>query len=612
MREKCKTRTMSLLRAPIAGTRSLFVVGSGLLPGVVATVLVPQWFLPKPADSDPWYYWGFAQDRDYFQAFFSQTYYVRRWTLVWPLEVLRPIDDVLVELAIYRGVSFAITSTALSYVSYRILQNRGIAFIPVLAIAATPWMMFSVGNPLHTGSSLMLWSLCLVIITAGLQPSQSWANLALGVLLALLVITYPFTAFLALAVGAYVLFGRRLAGEGSTSVRAKLRVSLWLGFGFVLGLLADRLVNASRGLQVDGLLTYSLRTQQGLSSAGWVTPRAAALSDLFVPPMGWGLSAAIVAGLVLALGRGEPKSPFRNAPLQRLAALTLLTVASLSVAALLGSGVMKWPWTSIHLAVMTLLLTVSASLRCIASWASGQSRVIGARAMRGILPALALYVIALAVSRYVEPLSLRFVTLLAWFGLVLAGAAILLKGSVPSGGPLGTPRDQTVRLLAALGFLVLALDVTITPVSEDPPVDYSRRISSSYPSYGVAGEFLQGLRSEVQAVTAFAGVERRVWLVDFRNSSSGVDTTRSSPLEKSLLDGYTRLKTSTGEPVCEWLPMIVDIDFSVVIVIGASDEIESSQRLSELLEPCGELVVEAFATLEDGTMHAFSLKSAVG
>lgn len=232
--------------------------------------------------------------------------------------------------------------------------------------------------------------------------------------------------------------------------------------------------------------------------------------------------------------------------------------------------------------------------------------------MRGILPALALYVIALAVSRYVEPLSLRFVTLLAWFGLVLAGAAILLKGSVPSGAPLGTPRDQTVRLLAALGFLVLALDVTITPVSEDPPVDYSRRISSSYPSYGVAGEFLQGLRSEVQAVTAFAGVERRVWLVDFRNSSRGVDTTRSSPLEKSLLDGYTRLKASTGEPVCEWLPMIVDIDFSVVIVIGASDEIESSQRLSELLEPCGELVVEAFATLEDGTMHAFSLKSAVG
>lgn len=608
-----EVETVVPYRTPRAGSQSLFLVGSGLLPVVVATALVPQWFLPKPGVNDPWYYWGFAQDRDYFQTFFSQTYYVRRWTLIWPLEVLRPLDDVLVELAIYRGISFAITSAALSWVSYRILRARVIALIPVLVIASTPWMMFSVGDPLHTGTGLMLWSLCMVIITSDLQPSRWWANFALGILLALLFITYPFTAWLALATGAYVFVGRRLAGEAGPSARSVLRASVWLGFGFVLGLLADRFVNVSRGLEVDWILAYSLRTGRGLASAGWITPPVTALSELFVPPMGWGLSAATLAVLVLILGRAESQSLLRSQPLQRLAALTLLTVASSGVAALLGGGVMRWPWTSIHLAVMTVLLALSAALQCATRWSSETIRAHDkVQAMRRFWPALALFGIALTANRYATPPSPRTVTLLAWLGLVTCGAALLRKVVAACDSPLVTPRQRTIRVLAAVGSLLLVLDVTVAPVSAEPPIDYRRRIGSSYPSYAVAAGFLQGLRDEVRAITTSAGVERRVWLVDFRESVGGVDTSRSSPLEKALLDGYARLKTSTGGPVCEWLPMIVDVDSSVVIVTGSGDATESSERLAQLLAPCGELDVVPSADVDIGPMYAFNLRSNVG
>ena len=38
---------------------------------------------------DPWVYWGTSQNFDYFLAHFSDTYYFRRWTLIYPFITLQ-------------------------------------------------------------------------------------------------------------------------------------------------------------------------------------------------------------------------------------------------------------------------------------------------------------------------------------------------------------------------------------------------------------------------------------------------------------------------------------------------------------------------------------------
>lgn len=38
---------------------------------------------------DPWMYWGTSQNFDYFLAHFPDTYYFRRWTLIYPFIALQ-------------------------------------------------------------------------------------------------------------------------------------------------------------------------------------------------------------------------------------------------------------------------------------------------------------------------------------------------------------------------------------------------------------------------------------------------------------------------------------------------------------------------------------------
>ena len=97
----------SLLSEIFFGKKYRIFILFSLILLIIKHYLYPVWWIQMGSgEIDKWFYFGSAQNLDYFREHFNQTYYFRRWVSILPIFLLQLFLDANLTLFILFHLSF--------------------------------------------------------------------------------------------------------------------------------------------------------------------------------------------------------------------------------------------------------------------------------------------------------------------------------------------------------------------------------------------------------------------------------------------------------------------------------------------------------------------------
>ena len=268
----------------------------------------PVWFVPPIVHIDPWLYWGTGEDFGYLGEHWGSTYYFRRWTLVLPnyifQHLLSPYDA---QFALRSALFFGVCLFS-GLFTFRLTGARSAALLTIYGFTYPDFLVRSIGLSYNQGTGLLLFFAAAWLVMRMSAPSaralgRVGQGVAIGAVLGLLFVTYPWTLYLWFTFGVLGLF-QVASWSGPRSERL---VSLGLvlagaAIGFALIVALDLQVARIFGVRWPNVVTYAFDVGKGLTSGKGIAP-ADFLVKQVLTSSSYALIGVVVAGVLFVFGK---------------------------------------------------------------------------------------------------------------------------------------------------------------------------------------------------------------------------------------------------------------------------------------------------------------------
>jgi hypothetical protein len=244
---------------------SLIAIISLVFTLIVNINIYDYWFLTPSMQIDPWLYWGTAEAFDYIKNNFGQTYYFRRWTLIFPNLFFQSFFEPYYAQIILRStLLFVVLFTANIWIF-----NKEKSYINVFSftflISFSEYIIRSIGNAYNMGTGCFLF--LLIILLSEFQNStlriKILKGLLLGFLFCLLFITYQWLIYFF-----PILLIIALKNWKKNSLNHNLYYLLFIIIGFFSGIIIDYFIGYLLGVNWENLLTFTYNYQKSLVKSG--------------------------------------------------------------------------------------------------------------------------------------------------------------------------------------------------------------------------------------------------------------------------------------------------------------------------------------------------------
>ena len=227
---------------------SLFVV-------LIVNLTITGWWV-EFIKVDPWLYWGTSQNFDYFLAHFSDTYYFRRWTLIYPFSVFQWIFSAGTSYFLIANLSLFLSSFFFLKISYKILKENltGIFLIILIIFFSSQNILSLIASPHVTFFSIPLF-LVIFYNFYNLCVENKYSNLNIIIIfftIGILNITFPGYIFFS-AIFYFIIL---IFYKNNNLNFKQLHLNIFFAILFVLSI--DLLIGKVSGGNWENVITFSL------------------------------------------------------------------------------------------------------------------------------------------------------------------------------------------------------------------------------------------------------------------------------------------------------------------------------------------------------------------
>jgi len=543
-----------------------------LVPVGFAFLLYPEWYLISPAFIDNWIYWGTGESKKYTEHFFSDTYYFRRWTVIFPYLAANwlSIDGVLA-LAVIASLQLWSLSVASFWLLMAATKERiTIAAVGTMVITANPATIVHIGNGYHTWGSLFFLVVALALaFSSRTQRVGDIFRVLAGFSAGLSMISYSL-------MGLYlpVLVGALVAGylRQNHNFRRPFWISLCsLGLGFAFAVVLDLMVGLLYGQGWPDFVTYSLSVGSGLAESGDWGIDASSLFTLLLTSGFSPLPMLVLcsSGAALLWISGSRSS------LVRLVPGAWVTFAAFFGMSFLGGN----PLFVTHFSVVLFFVLSLLSVLMIDNVLEG----IDLKNHRSLSFAGVSLVGVLLLSPVSLPSAVTWAVVLL---LIVGGTLLALKKRIKDAEPVRSP-------LTSILILSLSLGVVFTTVSTSLTMSGGQGFILP-PGFDSASNFMKQVERDVTLINeVHEETDARVWIQDNREWPGW------SPVISSFYGLYSAVSVVRNPETldCSQVKWILDRGKAAIVVFDDdNEEVLNSSRMIELFEECERVDVENLTT----------------
>ena len=124
----------------------------------------PSWFTIHPGRIDPFLYWGTAQNIDYYHQYFNETYYFRRWTLIYPIIFFQFFFEAGIAKFLLSNLNLFLTLLLILKISKNIYTEKLSGIFICVILCLEPNFLYSAQDPhsMYTSYPFFLTALYLI------------------------------------------------------------------------------------------------------------------------------------------------------------------------------------------------------------------------------------------------------------------------------------------------------------------------------------------------------------------------------------------------------------------------------------------------------------------
>lgn len=212
---------------------------------------------------DPWMYWGTSQNFDYFLAHFPDTYYFRRWTLIYPFIISQWILSPGISYFFIANLSLFFTSFFFLKISFKISKENltGIFLIILIILSSSQNILSKISSPHVTFFSIPLF-LLIFYNSYNMCTENKFSNLNIILIFSLIgILNITFQGYIFFSTIFYFII--LLFYKKNNLNFKKLHLNIF--FCVLAVTVIDFLIGKLSGANWKNLITYSLSVYLDLS-----------------------------------------------------------------------------------------------------------------------------------------------------------------------------------------------------------------------------------------------------------------------------------------------------------------------------------------------------------
>lgn len=505
---------------------------------------------------DPFLYWGTSQNFDYFLAHFSDTYYFRRWTLIYPYSILQWIFSAGISYFLIANLSLFLSSFFFLKISYKILKENltGIFLIIFIIFSSSQNIISLIASPHVTFFSIPLF-LVIFYNFYNLCAENKYSNLNIIIIfftIGILNITFPgYLFFSSIFYFIILIFYKK------NNFNFK-QLHLNIIFSILLVLTIDLLVGKLNGGNWKNFISYTLSVYLNLIKHP-IWGQTLAFKDYSLDKfIGIGLVLNTILFIFLKKRDNLHNNQdifFQYFSISILIIFYLKEFISYNPNSWWGHG-----YIIIHLSLFFIILYLFKHFKTI-------ERII--------------YLIFLSIFLFLnydfKSEITQIVEVIVFFILLF----LIFKKHV-------TKNFKYVIQLIILITILLNMDKFLDKSLIRKPFNNGLVIDTNFKSNKEYINQVNIISDQVKEVSKYNS-KFRVWLLDERNKSKNH---LKVPLLASLYWQYSMFNTYDGLNICDQIDWMVLFKNSIILAIGFESQELAFNKIKEMTKECNEVVIQ--------------------